>query len=449
MLGRPLTEQENWQTVKKFIFALSLVASLLGVFAVAGCRSETVSEHDKPVIYASFYPIYSMVRDIAGDVAEVHSFMPDGQDPHLWEPTPANIKDLAAADLLVVNGANMEPWLPHIRDVLPNLRIIRLSDYVELINYKGAAALGEFQFMGKAHFKKNEPYTIVFGHTHERNMRGAFFEYDPTMSQEQLIARGREALSSQGDKTEQESDNSVAEGEVYDMAMGHESGRITFTFPREGDWVFVSDRVSENLLTYHFVDKDGHKVDMPPVVNGGSSKTDHSTFDPHSWLSVVNAKRYANALSYELTQMYPHYKKSLHDHKVTFVKALTTMQAQFAHKLRHAPRRSFVTSHNAFAYMARDYGLTQHALQGLTTNEAPTLRVLVDAIRFARQQGITVVYYEYGTDPKTATVVADEIGGRALPLNSMEYGSSGTAHEDKGYIAYMQMNLENLYESLS
>ncbi|WKD60730.1 High-affinity zinc uptake system binding-protein ZnuA precursor [Corynebacterium ciconiae DSM 44920] len=435
--------------MKKILLLLSLLVALAGC-AVSpsasvggGDESSSGPSGDTPLIYASFYPIYSLVSDIAGDYAEVRSFLPEGQDPHLWEPTPKNIKALSEADLLVVNGANMEPWLPHIHDILPDLPVLRLSDYVDLINYKGAAALGEFQYMGHASIDNSKTYTMVFGHTHERSLRGAFFPYEEGKSEQDYIDQGREVMNDKGAPLEQRAATKITPGQVYDIQMGHQSGEVTFSFPEAGEWVFVSDRESESLLEYNFVDDDGHELEFTNVVDGGSAVTDTVSFDPHSWLSVVNAKRYANAINVELGTLIPEHKKEIEKNKSSLVGELTTMEAQFKEKLLDAPRRDFVTAHNAFAYLARDYQLSQHPLQGLTTNSAPTLRVLTDSIRFARAQNIDVIYYEDGTDPKTATVVAEEINGRALPLNSMEYGGG-----DEGYTGYMRMNLENLYESL-
>ena len=52
---------------------------------------------------------------IGEDTVRVESFMPLDKDPHIWEPSPKDMKKLASCDLLVVNGANMEPWLDTVK----------------------------------------------------------------------------------------------------------------------------------------------------------------------------------------------------------------------------------------------------------------------------------------------------------------------------------------------
>lgn len=46
---------------------------------------------------------------------DVRSFMPTSATVHDWEPTPKALKELEKADLLIVNGANMERWVGSVK----------------------------------------------------------------------------------------------------------------------------------------------------------------------------------------------------------------------------------------------------------------------------------------------------------------------------------------------
>lgn len=451
--------------------------------ASAGTNAGTAALSDDSVanplnVYASFFPIADIVKNVAGDYADVHSFMPVSQDPHLWEPTPRDIQKLAEADLLVVNGANMEPWLPQVRQAVPNVPVLNLSDFVELITYKGAAALGEFQYMAATPMKAGKKYSIIFGHTHEKSMRVAFFPRPQGASESELIERGRAALSEIGDTVAQKRNISVEPDRAYSIEMGHESGEVSFTVPDDGDWVFVSDHVSEDILPYELF-QGREKLSPVPVIEGGSSATDEVSFDPHSWLSLVNAKRYANAVAEKLVELRPDDEYEIRRQKGKFVSSITTLEAEFKERFKAVSRREFVVGHNAFGYLARDFELTQHPVQGLTSTDAPSLRSLINIIRLVRELDIKVIYYEYGQEEKSAKTIADEVGGRTLPLASLEQvepaeaaqferaasdgsgvsgdaggsgGSGGSGDADgsggHGYVDFMRMNLENLYESL-
>ena len=62
-------------------------------------------------IVASFLPLYAHVKTIGGDRVEVVCLARNGVDPHDFAPKPSDLKAIAGADLLVVNGLGMESWL--------------------------------------------------------------------------------------------------------------------------------------------------------------------------------------------------------------------------------------------------------------------------------------------------------------------------------------------------
>ena len=53
----------------------------------------------------------SLVRDLAGDAARVTVVMPDGADPHEFQPSARDVAELAGADLVVENGLKLEEGL--------------------------------------------------------------------------------------------------------------------------------------------------------------------------------------------------------------------------------------------------------------------------------------------------------------------------------------------------
>jgi zinc/manganese transport system substrate-binding protein len=72
------------------------------------------------------------VKDLVGDVAQVIVSMPNGQDPHEWEPSAKDIEALMKADLIVQNGlgleGGMEKTLAQARD--SGVKFFTASDYI-------------------------------------------------------------------------------------------------------------------------------------------------------------------------------------------------------------------------------------------------------------------------------------------------------------------------------
>lgn len=72
------------------------------------------AQAQKPKVVATTTILYDMARSIAGDEAEVISFLPIGGDPHIYDPRPGDIDVLLHADLIIKNGLHLEGWLDKI-----------------------------------------------------------------------------------------------------------------------------------------------------------------------------------------------------------------------------------------------------------------------------------------------------------------------------------------------
>lgn len=401
---------------------------------------------EKPIVYASFFPIYNLTKTVAGDAVDVRSFMPTSATVHAWEPTPKSMKELEKADLLIVNGANMERWVPKIKKNLPNLKIISLSDYVDLITYTGAAALGEFQLMQRASLK-SDTYELIFGHTHEDYLRIAFLKDDKSMSDKELIEKGRKILEKEGEAIKQKETIHVKNEGVYKISMSHESGEVKYKIPEAGDWIIYTDRKPEEILTFDFLDLDGKDMENEIIMESSSKELEQVTFDPHSWLSINNAKSYLGTISRELTKLDPKHENTFRKNRFKAVDELTLLEYEYLEKFGKLDKKEFIVMHYAFEYLARDFGLVQYPLQSLTSMDDPSIHSMVKAIDYAKKANIKTIFYEYGKPASVAKVIAEEVpGGKVASLASMEYVPPGYSVDDISYYELMKMNLENLYK---
>lgn len=118
------------------VIVLVLACSIL----LWGCSvNKRPAEDGRLKIYTSFYPMYFLTREIAGDKAEVLTMIPAGAEPHDWEPTPKMVAELQKASMFVYNGAGMETWVDRIVDNMDRDRakIVEASEGVELIKPGG------------------------------------------------------------------------------------------------------------------------------------------------------------------------------------------------------------------------------------------------------------------------------------------------------------------------
>jgi zinc/manganese transport system substrate-binding protein len=86
---------------------LALAASL--VFgAAAGAQAETI------MVSASFSILGDMVKEVGGDRVQVFTFVGPNGDAHVYEPTPADAKELSESKVLFINGLGLEGWMTRL-----------------------------------------------------------------------------------------------------------------------------------------------------------------------------------------------------------------------------------------------------------------------------------------------------------------------------------------------
>jgi manganese/zinc/iron transport system substrate-binding protein len=75
-------------------------------------------------------------------------------------------------------------------------------------------------------------------------------------------------------------------------------------------------------------------------------------------------------------------------------------------------RRTLVTAHDAFGYMARDWGLTVAAIQGISTEAEASVADISDTARLVADAGVPAVFVESTINPRTINALID--AARAL-----------------------------------
>lgn len=117
--------------IKKVSFIIIVLILLL-----SGCKTESPAKNssDKLKVYASFYPIYFAAEQIGKDKIDLHSVIPNGSEPHDYEPSIREIANIENGDIFIFNGVGMEPWAEKLSENLAQkgIKTLNLSEYVEL-----------------------------------------------------------------------------------------------------------------------------------------------------------------------------------------------------------------------------------------------------------------------------------------------------------------------------
>lgn len=81
-----------------------------GIFISGGCSSAN-SQPVKPQIVVTYSVLGSVVTDLVGEAADVIILIPDGQDPHDFQPSARDIEKINNADIVISNGLDFEEGL--------------------------------------------------------------------------------------------------------------------------------------------------------------------------------------------------------------------------------------------------------------------------------------------------------------------------------------------------
>ena len=121
----------NHMSIKNFCLAQALVIAVFAVF------SGTIVQAAPLRVVTSFYPVYVATLNVADGVEGVE--ISNLTSPHIgclhdYQLTAGDARKLADADLLLANGAGMEPFLEKVARQSPGLRVIEVSEGIPLMD---------------------------------------------------------------------------------------------------------------------------------------------------------------------------------------------------------------------------------------------------------------------------------------------------------------------------
>ena len=161
--------------------------------------------------------------------------------------------------------------------------------------------------------------------------------------------------------------------------------------------------------------------------------------DPHVWLDPIRYAEVSRAIA-----------RALGDPAAAdpFVSRLRTLDVEYRRGLARCARRTLVTSHAAFGYLASRYGLRQVPLLGLAPETEPTPKALASLVRAVRESGATTVLTERLAPPAVADTVARESGTTTAVLDPLEGLTSSELDAGRTYFDLMRQNLTVLRKAL-
>jgi len=267
-------------------------------------------------VLATFYPLYDFAQNVGGNKINVSILVPETVDVHDFDPTPSDIQNIATADVLIYNGADLEKtWLSSAVSASDNTKLILVD-------------------------------------------------------------------------------------------------------------------TSRNVTL----------LPVTPQFQSGNR-----TVDPHIWLDPLLAKQQVNNILQGLIKADPADSQYFTQNAQIYEAKLDTLNSQIV-AITTSPNvktRYFVTFHEAFAYFAKEYNLTQIPILGPFQDE-PTPSDILNVIAAIHQYHLLYVGYESLENPAIPQQIASQTNATLIHMDPIEGLTAQEKAEGKDYISLMQETVSNI-----
>ncbi|MBL0386984.1 zinc ABC transporter substrate-binding protein [Tumebacillus sp. ITR2] len=171
--------------------------------------------------------------------------------------------------------------------------------------------------------------------------------------------------------------------------------------------------------------------------------------DPHVWLDPKLAQQEVRTIANALEKKDPAHAEVYKKNAADYIAQLADLDQAFTDEFTGAPNKEFVTSHTAFGYMAKSYGLTQVPIAGLSPEQEPSAGDMRDIVNLVKAHNVKTIFFETLASPKVAETVAREVGAKTGVLNPLEGLTEDEKAQGLDYIGVQKQNLTALKQALS
>ncbi len=338
-----------------------IVPLVIVMLALSACATSAPTEEGL-VIVTSIHPLAEFATAVAGEAATVTPLLPAGAEPHTWQPSANDIILMENADLVLLVGAEFEPWAEDMLESLSSQpKVLYLADDAVLI--------------------ENED----------------------------------EHHDEHGDEHEEEH---------HEEEHGHED-------EMHADEEHHDEHEDEHADEHHEEGHEGH---------------DHA-IDPHVWLDFSTDVKFVARLAETLATFDAEGASTFEANAAAYSEKLVTLDNEYSTRLEGCSEE-LVVNHAAFGYLARNYGLEQHAIHGLSPEDEPTAQELAEISELVTDHGVTVIYAEELVSPKVAETLSRETGASVKMLNPTPVLTQEQIDKGVTFIDAMYGNLEALEAGL-
>ena len=392
-----------------------------------------VGAQDKKNVMTTFYPVYFLTQQIAGDAVNVEMLLDGGQEAHGYESTAQDLLKVQNADLFIYQDDEMEFFVADMLEMIDQeeTSVLESTKDIELLSGSGHDHGHEAESdHGHGHEAESD-----HGHGHEAESdhghgHEAESDHDHGHEAESDHDHGHEAESDHDHGHEAESDHDHGHEEESDHDHGHEE---------ESDHDHGHEKESDHGHGHEAESDHGHD-------HAGEAGHSHE-FDPHTWLDPQVYGQQAENIKNALVELDPENKEIFEENSQKVQDELAKITQEYEEGLKDLENRTIVVQHGAFGYLTHAFDLDQVSITGLSTNEEPSAQTIAKMQEFMKESGNKVIYVDPAIKSDISKTVGEATGAELLPLRTLEIVSQEEMKKGLDYFSIMRDNLEVLKQN--
>lgn len=196
--------------------------------------------------------------------------------------------------------------------------------------------------------------------------------------------------------------------------------------PGDAQMIANADLILKNGLTFEgwlneLIEYSGTKAKVVTVTDGIAaikSLVYQNATDPHAWMDVSNALTYIENIKKALIQLDPKHANVYNQNFDAYYEKLVKLDDYIKERIQEIPekKRILITSHDAFQYYGRRYGISLESVLGVSTDADVQTSDMIRITKVIKESGVPALFVESTINPKILEQLAADnhisIGGK-------------------------------------
>ena len=222
--------------------------------------------------------------------------------------------------------------------------------------------------------------------------------------------------------------------------------------PKPSDAVAISnaDLVVLNGMGFEgwiarLIENSRYENELLLATEGVKAIKNGNEVDPHAWQSFQNIRVYVDNITLTLIALRPDHGETFKRRQQSYIEQLDRLESRLTKQMAIIPpsKRTVVTSHDAFGYLAADFDIQFYAPLGLSLEDQASAEDVAGLINQIREQKIQALFVENISNPNLLKRIGSETG---VAVGGRLYSDALSENEGPAetYLKMMQHNVESL-----